>query len=149
MSQRFNAANRRSFIGGSDARIIMGADEAALKRLWQVKRGEIDPEDLSGNLIVQLGVVTEELNRHWFERTCRGAGAYQGGRTQAYFRFLPPGLRKRTPNPPPFSSMKSIPAASIARCNFARASSETRGPNPPSRRLTVGRDSPARAASSD
>src|SRR6266566_5541810 len=60
--------SRRSFVGGSDARIIMGADEAALKRLWQEKRGEIEPEDLSGNLIVQLGVVTEELNRHWFER---------------------------------------------------------------------------------
>src|SRR5437016_4098713 len=60
--------NRRSFIGGSDARIIMGADEAALLRLWREKRGEAKPEDLSGNLIVQLGVVTEELNRYWFER---------------------------------------------------------------------------------
>ena len=47
--------NRRAFIGGSDARIIMGADEAALIRLWREKRGEIEPEDLSGNLIVQLG----------------------------------------------------------------------------------------------
>jgi predicted phage-related endonuclease len=46
----------------------MGADEAALLRLWQEKRGEIDPEDLSGNLIVQLGLVTEALNRHWYER---------------------------------------------------------------------------------
>jgi len=53
---------------GSDARIIMGADEAALLRLWQEKRGEIEPEDLSGNLIVQLGTVTEQLNRHWYER---------------------------------------------------------------------------------
>ena len=25
---------RRTFIGGSDARIIMGSDEAALVRLW-------------------------------------------------------------------------------------------------------------------
>ena len=58
---------RRSFIGGSDARIIMGDDEAALARLWREKRGEVEPEDLSGNLIVQLGVVTEPLN-HWFER---------------------------------------------------------------------------------
>ena len=49
---------RRSFIGGSDARIIMGADEAALLRLWREKRGEAEPEDLSGNLIVQLGLVT-------------------------------------------------------------------------------------------
>jgi YqaJ-like viral recombinase domain len=60
--------NRRGFIGGSDARIIMGSDEAALLRLWREKRGETKPEDLSGNLIVQLGLVTEPLNRHWFER---------------------------------------------------------------------------------
>ena len=52
--------DRRSFIGGSDARIIMGQDEASLIRLWQEKRGEVEPEDLSGNLIVQLGVVTED-----------------------------------------------------------------------------------------
>ena len=61
-------ADRRHFIGGSDARIIMGSDEAALVRLWREKRGEIEPEDLSANLIVQLGLVTEPLNRHWFER---------------------------------------------------------------------------------
>ena len=60
--------NRRAYIGGSDARIIMGSEEAALIRLWHDKRGEIEPKDLSGNLIVQLGVATEELNRHWFER---------------------------------------------------------------------------------
>src|SRR5437773_8687087 len=59
--------NRRSFIGGSDARIIMGKDEAALIRLWREKRGEVEPEDLSGNLIVQLGRVTEDLNRRWYE----------------------------------------------------------------------------------
>ena len=51
--------NRRYFIGGSDARIILGEDEPALQRLWREKRGEIEPEDLSGNLIVQLGLVTE------------------------------------------------------------------------------------------
>jgi predicted phage-related endonuclease len=61
-------ADRRSFIGGSDARIIMGNDEAALVRLWREKRGEAEPEDLSGNLIVQLGVATQELNRSWYER---------------------------------------------------------------------------------
>src|SRR6266581_7134919 len=59
---------RRTFVGGSDARVIMGQDEAALLRLWREKRGELEPMDLSGNLIVQLGVVTEPLNRHWFER---------------------------------------------------------------------------------
>jgi predicted phage-related endonuclease len=61
--------NRRVFIGGSDARIIMGDDEAALIRLWQEKRAEAEPPDYSDNLIVQLGVATEPLNRRWFEKT--------------------------------------------------------------------------------
>jgi hypothetical protein len=60
--------SRREYIGGSDARIIMGEDQQALVRLWRQKRGELEPEDLSSNLIVQLGVATEALNRHWFER---------------------------------------------------------------------------------
>jgi predicted phage-related endonuclease len=58
---------RRNFIGGSDAKIVMGNDEGALTRLWREKRGEIGPKDLSGNLVVQLGVVTEDLNRRWYE----------------------------------------------------------------------------------
>ena len=60
--------NRQSFVGGSDARVIMGDDEPALLRLWREKRGEEEPEDLSANLIVQLGVITEPLNRLWYER---------------------------------------------------------------------------------
>jgi predicted phage-related endonuclease len=68
MSRKNNAdLSRRQFNGGSDARIIMGDDEAALLRLWREKRGEIEPEDLSGNLLVQLGLATEDLNRRWYE----------------------------------------------------------------------------------
>jgi predicted phage-related endonuclease len=59
---------RRHFVGGSDARIIMGDDEAELVRLWREKRGDVEPEDLSQNLIVQLGSITEDLNRTWYER---------------------------------------------------------------------------------
>jgi predicted phage-related endonuclease len=59
---------RRYFIGGSDARTIMGDDEGALLRLWREKRGEAKPEDLSGNLLVQLGTATEPLNRCWYEK---------------------------------------------------------------------------------
>jgi predicted phage-related endonuclease len=62
------AVDRGHFIGGSDARIIMGQDEKAVIRLWQEKRGEVGPEDLSANLVVQLGVVTEDLKRVWYER---------------------------------------------------------------------------------
>src|SRR5580704_1891099 len=67
-AQRWHRADRRYFVGGSDARIIMGDDEPALLRLWREKRGEVEPEDLSGNLIVQLGVVTEHHNRTWYEQ---------------------------------------------------------------------------------
>src|SRR6202166_2404106 len=51
----------------------MGQDEKALIRLWQEKRGEVGPEDLSTNLIVQLGLVTEDLNRQWYERNTGNA----------------------------------------------------------------------------
>ena len=46
----------------------MSPDEAALIRLWKEKRGEAEPEDLSDNLVVQLGVATEAVNRTWYER---------------------------------------------------------------------------------
>jgi predicted phage-related endonuclease len=67
LSKSAHSLERRYFIGGSDGRIIMGDDQAALERLWREKRGEIEPEDLSRNLIVQLGLVTEPLNRQWYE----------------------------------------------------------------------------------
>jgi len=38
-------------------------------RLWREKRGEAEPADLSGNLIVLLGLATEHLNLQWYERT--------------------------------------------------------------------------------
>lgn len=63
------ATDRRTFIGGSDARIIMGDDQDKLIRLWREKRGEALPLDLSNDLIVQLGSITEDLNRTWYERT--------------------------------------------------------------------------------
>jgi predicted phage-related endonuclease len=65
--RQLRAKDRRYFIGGSDARIIIGDDEAALLRLWREKRGEVEAEDFSGNLIVQLGIATEDLNRRWYE----------------------------------------------------------------------------------
>src|ERR1700678_290863 len=60
-------SSRRWYIGGSDARVIVGDDEGALLRLWREKRGEIEPEDLWGDLAVQLGLATENLNRRWYQ----------------------------------------------------------------------------------
>ena len=74
MDTAWKAPNsRREFIGGSDARIIMGGDEARLIRLWREKRGEREPEDLSQDLVVQLGSITEDLNRTWYERNSGNA----------------------------------------------------------------------------
>src|SRR6516162_5227498 len=66
-STHHRRADRRHFIGGSDARIIMGNDEAALLRLWREKRGEIETENLSCHLIIPLGLSTEDLNRRWYQ----------------------------------------------------------------------------------
>jgi len=80
-TQAPHPGNRGSYIGGSDARIVLGKDENALIQLWKEKRGEIEPEDLSGNLLVQFGCATEDLNRRWFERET-------GRRLQEIQRFL-------------------------------------------------------------
>ena len=81
--------DRRGFLGGSDARIIMSGDEVALIRLWKEKRGEAEPEDFSDNLLVQLGVATEALNRSWYERnTGRIVGDVQRWVQHSVHRFL-------------------------------------------------------------
>jgi len=51
----------------------MGTNEAALIQLCREKRGEAQPEDLSDVLMVQLGTVTEDLNRRWYERNTGNA----------------------------------------------------------------------------
>jgi hypothetical protein len=50
-----DSANRRSFVGGSDARIIIRKDEPALLRLWREKRGEAELEDSPGILSSNSG----------------------------------------------------------------------------------------------
>lgn len=61
-------AARKAYIGASDANILMSGDIEAIDRLWAVKRGEAEPEDLSDVLQVQLGAFTEVFNRHWFTK---------------------------------------------------------------------------------
>ena len=59
--------DRRGYIGGSDANIILSGDAQRIARLVAEKRGEVEPEDLSRSLPVQLGVWTEQFNRNWYE----------------------------------------------------------------------------------
>src|SRR5262245_9075644 len=63
---------RRCFVSGSDARIIMGKDAAALLRLRPEGREEVERADLSGNLIAPLAVATRNLNRRWYEAIAGG-----------------------------------------------------------------------------
>ena len=104
----------------------MGDDEAMLVRLWREKRGEVEPEDLSDNLIVQLGTVTEDLNRRWYERkpvaasrTCSGGFSTPSisGWPRLWMGSLIPAGRCSKPNsccpgrsrrkPPPKSTWRS------------------------------------------
>jgi hypothetical protein len=99
---------RRGFVGGSDARIIMSGDEAALIRLWKEKRGEAEPEDLSNNLVVQLGVATEALNRSWYERnTGRTITDVQRWIRHPVHRFLAATLDGMVEDPTPCSRPSS------------------------------------------
>lgn len=61
--------NRKKFIGGSDANKLMGGDEESILMLWKIKRGEMEDEDLSDILPVQMGNWTEPFNVAWFEKT--------------------------------------------------------------------------------
>jgi predicted phage-related endonuclease len=61
-------ALRRTGLGGSDANIIAKGDPEELNKLWQVKRGEIEPDDLSNILAVIMGTFSEPLNAEWFTK---------------------------------------------------------------------------------
>jgi predicted phage-related endonuclease len=77
---------RRSFIGGSDANIILSGDRERIVQLWREKRGEAEPEDLSGSLAVMLGCWTEPFNRQWFERLS-GEQVKSGGQSFTCARY--------------------------------------------------------------
>lgn len=75
---------RKSSLGGSDANIIMGGKPDKLIALWQQKRGEAEPDDLSDILAVQMGSFTEPLNIAWFEKQTGDRVKAQGKVVQHY-----------------------------------------------------------------
>lgn len=62
-------AERRKGIGGSDAAIIASGTPEEWHALWLNKTGRAPDADLSDVFAVQLGLVTEELNLYWYERS--------------------------------------------------------------------------------
>lgn len=63
-----DVADRRNYIGGSDANTIMSGDPDKVLRLWEEKTGKREPENLDDVLPVQMGLWTEGLNLAWYER---------------------------------------------------------------------------------
>ena len=61
-------AERRRGIGGSDANTILSGDAQRIRALWLEKRGEVETENLAGNLAVMLGCWTEPFQRQWFQQ---------------------------------------------------------------------------------
>lgn len=61
-------AARRTYIGASDAVVIMSGDADKVLALWEVKTGRREPDDLSDVLPVQMGIWTEGLNCYWYEK---------------------------------------------------------------------------------
>lgn len=57
--------NRKGFIGGSDCVRIMEGDWL---KLWQIKTGRVESDNLTDNIAVQLGIHTEGFNLGWFEK---------------------------------------------------------------------------------
>ena len=53
-------------LGGSDASTIWRGISSEISQLFKIKLGIIEPEDLSNNFRVQLGILTEDLNLEWF-----------------------------------------------------------------------------------
>ena len=53
-------------LGGSDASTIWRGISSEISQLFKIKLGIIEPEDLSNNFRVQLGILTEDINLEWF-----------------------------------------------------------------------------------
>ena len=116
-----NFERRRHFLGGSDARIIMSGDEAALIRLWKEKRGEPEPEES----VQQPHRPTRRRRRSdlWCPRSdLMGRIQSEKSAAPAAQRFIHAsvyrprvGLRRRTPTTPPFSARNSTPPDSRHR----------------------------------
>lgn len=103
-------------LGGSDANILMGGDEAAILHLWRVKRGEEEPEDLSGVLPVIMGTITEPLNRYWYTtqtgRAITDAGAQRCHAEYPFMRCEADGFTATESGAPAVFEAKTVNAFS-------------------------------------
>jgi hypothetical protein len=131
---------RRHFVDGSDARIIMGADEAGLILVLKEQRGEAKPE---------IRGATSRFRISAARRQSTARVPHQGSSAVRWlfrllFYILDPGSRRPTPTPSPSSGTKLNPAASIADNNFSTVLS--RVSRPVSNRLTVSASAHAASA---
>jgi hypothetical protein len=140
LEHRVLLRERKLFVGGSDARIIAWGVEAASVRPLKTERGEAEPKIRRANLRFRIFATSRQ--RPTSVSSPRPGSSVVGWFFKLFICFLHPRARNRTLTPPPFSRMKTNPAASIADRNTSTMLS--RKSRPVSNRLTV---TPALAAS--
>tara|TARA_R100001463_G_scaffold710_2_gene3235 strand:+ start:128 stop:1063 length:936 start_codon:yes stop_codon:yes gene_type:complete len=60
-------AERKTTVGGSEVCVLASNDEEKQDRLYALKSGHINPDDLTTVWAVVMGWVTEDVNIAWFE----------------------------------------------------------------------------------
>ena len=65
---RMDREMRAHYIGGSDANTIAKGSDWEITKLIAIKRGEVEPDDLSRNIAVMLGTWTEPFNAWLYEQ---------------------------------------------------------------------------------
>lgn len=85
----YDVSDRRNYVGASDANIICSGNDEAVNKLWKVKTGRIEADNLDDVLPVQLGNWTEDFNLRWYEKTTGNRVTdRQGKRTSAQYPWL-------------------------------------------------------------
>jgi hypothetical protein len=123
----------RYFLGGSDARIIVNPDEAALLQLWKEERGEADSKARRTSSRLRISAARRQSAAR--VPSLHPVSSVICWLLKLIVYFLHPGSRSRTPTPSPSSGTKINPAASIADRNFSPVLG--RESRPVSNRLTV------------
>ncbi len=86
---------RRKYLGGSDANIIINGSDQDRYDLWLIKTGQSEPLELLDVFQVQLGIFTEPFNLAWFTKKTGFELAENPGRfvaTNGWMACQPDGM---------------------------------------------------------
>lgn len=116
---------RRGFIGGSDGRVIVSAEKAALIPLWKKERDEADSKGQRASSRLRLSGARRQGTAQ--VPSLHPVSSADCWLFKLFVFLLNPGSCNRTPTPPPVSGIKTNAAASIADRNFSTLLSRESG----------------------